>query len=116
MKKKIYVDTNLQIIFGVTLMAVMGVASIAPAFPKIAQELKISSQGIGMLITISTFPGVLLTPVLGLLADRFGRKKILVPSLMLFGVAGGACMFTRDFHFLLIWRFFRALEPLHWVP
>lgn len=107
-QKKIYLDTNLQIVFGVTLMAVMGVASLAPAFPKIAQELKISSQGIGMLITFFTFPGVLLTPVLGLLADRFGRKKILVPSLILFGVAGGACMVTRDFHFLLIWRFFQG--------
>ena len=107
-QKKIYLDTNLQILFGVTLIAVMGVTSIAPAFPRIAQELKISSQGIGMLITVFTFPGVLLTPVLGLLADRFGRKKILVPSLMLFGVAGGACMVTRDFHFLLIWRFFQG--------
>ena len=107
-QKKIYLDTNLQILFGVTLIAVMGVTSIAPAFPRIAQELKISSQGIGMLITVFTFPGVLLTPVLGLLADRFGRKKILVPSLLLFGVAGGACMVTRDFHFLLIWRFFQG--------
>jgi len=107
-QKKIYLDTNLQILFGVTLIAVMGVTSIAPAFPKIAQELKISSHGIGMLITVFTFPGVLLTPILGLLADRFGRKKILVPSLMLFGVAGGACMVTRDFHSLLIWRFFQG--------
>ncbi len=106
--QKIFLDTNLQIVFGITLMAVMGVTSITPAFPKMVQELKISSQGIGMLITVFTFPGVLLSPVLGLLADRFGRKRILVPALMLFGVAGGACTFARDFHSLLIWRFLQG--------
>ncbi len=46
-QKKLYLDTNLQIIFGVTLMAVMGVAIITPAFPRIIHELGVSSQGNG---------------------------------------------------------------------
>ncbi|MCP8304984.1 MAG: MFS transporter [archaeon] len=108
-QKKIYQDTNLQIIFGVTLMAVLGVASISPAFPKMVQELSISSQDIGLLITVFTLPGVLLTFVLGVLADQFGRKKILIPSLMLFGIAGGACSLVRDFNLLLILRFFQGI-------
>lgn len=42
-----------------------------------------------------TLPGVLFAPVLGVLADRFGRKKNLVPSLLLLGIhkyfiSGGA--------------------------
>jgi MFS family permease len=108
-QKKIYLDTNLQIVFGVTLMAVLGVSSIAPAFPKIVQELDISSKAIGLLITVFRFPSILLTPVLGVLADRFGRKKILVPALILFGIAGGACAFARDFKLLLILRFFQGI-------
>lgn len=99
-----YLDPNLRIIFGVTLMAVMGVASITPAFPKIARELGLSSQAVGMLVTVFTFPGVLLTPVLGILTDRWGRKRILVPSLLLFGLAGGACTLARDFNLLLLLR------------
>jgi len=39
---------------------------------------------------VFTLPGVFLAPVVGALADRFGRKRILVPSMMLFGVPGGA--------------------------
>jgi ACDE family multidrug resistance protein len=31
-----------------------------------------------------------MTPLLGVLSDRYGRKKILVPALLLFGLAGGA--------------------------
>lgn len=98
-------DTNLHVIFAVTLMAVLGVASITPAFPKVARELGVSAKQIALLITVFTFPGVLLTPVFGILADRFGRKRVLVPSLLLFGVAGSACFFVRDFNPLLALRF-----------
>jgi len=108
-QRPIYRDTNLQIIFCVTLMAVLGVATITPAFPKIVQELNISPQDVGLLITVFTFPGILLTLVLGVLADRFGRRKILVPSLMLFGIAGGACVLARDFNLLLILRFLQGI-------
>lgn len=107
--KPIYRDTNLQIIFGVTLMAVLGVSSITPAFPKMVQELSITPQEVGMLITFFTLPGIVLTPILGVLADRFGRKKVLIPSLVLFGVAGGACSLVRDFNILLLFRFFQGI-------
>jgi MFS transporter, ACDE family, multidrug resistance protein len=50
-----------------------------------------------------------MTPVLGVLPDRYGRKKILVPALLLFGLAGGACAFARGFEALLILRFFQGM-------
>ncbi|MHC2995502.1 MAG: MFS transporter [Candidatus Atribacteria bacterium] len=108
-KRKIYLDTNLQIIFGITLTTILGIVSISPAFPRMVQELNISVKDIGLLITFFTFPGILLTPILGVFADRLGRKKILIPSLMLFGIAGGACFFVRDFNLLLILRFFQGI-------
>jgi len=103
-KRKIYLDTNLQIIFGITLTYIMGVSSITPAFPKIVKELNISARDVGLLIAVFSFPGVLLTPFLGVIADRWGRKRIIIPSLMLFGIAGGLCFFVRDFKLLLILR------------
>ncbi len=90
-------------------MAVLGVASIAPAFPKIERELNISEQQAGLLITVFTLPGVILTPILGVMADRFGRKKILVPALLLFGLAGVSCFFVRDFQILLGFRLFQGI-------
>ncbi|MDU9048307.1 MAG: MFS transporter [Candidatus Electrothrix sp. Rat3] len=102
-------DRNLHIIFSVTLMAVMGVASLTPAFPKIIKELNISPRDIGLLITVFTVPGVFLTPILGVLADRFGRKRVLAPSLFLFALAGGACALTKDFPLLLFLRFFQGI-------
>jgi len=107
--KPLYRDHNLQIIFLITLMAVLGVSSLTPVFPKIARELNISTHSIGLLITVFTLPGIVLTPVFGILADRFGRKKILVPSLILFGLAGGSCALVRNFQLLLFFRFLQGV-------
>jgi ACDE family multidrug resistance protein len=106
---KLYLQPNLQIIFAVTLMAVLGVANITPAFPGIMRELGIKPQAVGYLITIFTLPGIFLTPVLGVLGDRIGRKKILFLSLLLFGIAGGACSFARDFSILMLLRFVQGI-------
>ena len=108
-QQKLYRDHNLQVIFGVTLMAVLGVASIAPAFPIIMDGLGITPGEVGLLITVFTFPGIILTPFLGILADRFGRKKILVPALFLFAFAGAACGLVRDMKILLLFRFIQGM-------
>ncbi len=108
-QSKLYRDPNLQIVFVVTLITVMGVSSISPAFPVIQEAFGISKPTVGLLIVVFTLPGVLFTPVLGVLADRFGRKKILVPSLLLFGIAGSACFFARDFNLLLTLRFLQGI-------
>jgi MFS transporter, ACDE family, multidrug resistance protein len=85
-------------------MAVLGVSSVGPALRKVADELGVSSGQVGLLITVFTLPGVLLTPIWGVLSDRHGRKKILVPSLLLFGVAGASCALACDFELLIMLR------------
>ncbi|MFV0593828.1 MAG: MFS transporter [Draconibacterium sp.] len=107
--ESVFKNKNLYIIFGITLIAMMGVASITPAFPDIIQYFDISPQQVGGLIVAFTLPGVFLTPFTGILADRYGRKIVLVPSLFLFGLAGFACMFTKDFYWLMVLRFFQGI-------
>jgi len=102
-------NPSLHIIFLVTLLAVMGVSSIAPALPLMVREFNVKPGQIGLLITVFTLPGIILTPVTGILADRYGRKTILTPSLLLFGIAGFLCTFTRKFELLLLLRFFQGL-------
>lgn len=108
-RRSLFADPNLYIVFSVTLMAVLGVASVTPAFPKISAELGVSPQQVGLLIAVFTVPGVVLTPMLGILADRYGRKRILLPSLLIFGIAGGACGFARHFELLLGLRLFQGM-------
>jgi len=103
------IEKNMIIIFGVTLIAVMGIASITPAFPGIIKYFGISTHQVGWLIAAFTLPGIFLTPVSGILADRFGRKVVLVPALFVFGIAGFLCSFMRDFHSLLALLFIEGI-------
>jgi len=100
---------KLVVIYLTTLMAVLGVASIIPAFPSIVQHFNISPTQVTLLITVFTLPGIFLSPVVGILADRFGRKVILTPSLFLFGIAGFACILTNSWQELLVLRFFQGV-------
>lgn len=106
---KLYLHRNLQFVFGVTLMAILGVSSIIPALPDIMQGLHMTPATIGTVIAAFTLPGVLFSPLVGILADRMGRKKILVPALFLFGIAGFCCFFARDVRTLLALRFVQGM-------
>lgn len=108
-QKNLYQDKNLLIVFAVSLIAVLGVGSVTPAFPKLAQALNVPQQNIGLLVTVFTLPAFLLGPIIGVLADQFGRKQVIVPSLFLFGIAGTACAFARDFNLLLLLRFLQGI-------
>jgi MFS transporter, ACDE family, multidrug resistance protein len=102
-------NANLLIIFGMTLTVVLGVSSITPAFPGIMHELHLTKSQVGLLITFYSLPGIFFALLMGVGADRFGRKIILVPCMLLYGIAGGACAFTRDFNLLLVLRFLQGL-------
>ncbi|MBW4614861.1 MAG: MFS transporter [Desmonostoc vinosum HA7617-LM4] len=108
-RKPVYQELNFQIICAVSLIAVIGVSSVTPAFPKLAKALTVSPSNLGLLITVFTLPTVILGPVIGVAADRWGRKKIVVPSLFLFGIAGTACAFVRDFNLLLFLRLLQGI-------
>lgn len=89
-------------------MAVLGVSTITPVLPQVAVIFARTPQTVAMLIVVFTLPGALFTPILGVMADRVGRKKVLVPSLLLFAFAGTACGFARDFETLLLLRFLQG--------
>ncbi|WP_135823173.1 MFS transporter [Halostella litorea] len=89
------------IIFASTLVSVMGVSLISPALPTIQAAWNISASQASLLISAFTLPGIVLTPFIGLIADRVGRKRVLVPSLFLFGVSGIAVVFVDGFTTLL---------------
>lgn len=94
-------DKNLRIVFGVTLMVVIGVSSVLPALPEIIRAFGVGPGDAGLVLSLFTLPGIALTPVLGVLADRVGRRAVLVPSLVLFGLGGIACGLAGDFRTLL---------------
>lgn len=102
-------NRSLVIIVWITLMTALGITSIPPALPVIAEHFKISGDKSQLLMVFFALPGIILTPTLGILADIYGRKRILAPSLFLFGVAGVACFFASTFEQLLVFRFLQGV-------
>ena len=94
---KLLKDRRLYVIFSITLVGVMGVASLTPALPRISQALELNTSEIALLISAFTFPGIFLTPVAGVFADRLGRKAVLIPSLFIFGLL---CFITALIFFI----------------
>lgn len=96
---------NAFLVFSISLMAIVGIVAITPALPLIATELAISKEKIGLLVSVFTLPGIILTPLFGIISDKFGRKLILLPSLFVLGFFSVLSLFVRDFYLLITFRF-----------
>jgi MFS family permease len=92
------------VIFASTLVAVMGVSLISPALPAVQEAWGISESQASLLLSAFTLPGIFLTLPIGLLADRIGRKPILIPALVVFGLSGGGIIVISDFTLILVFR------------
>lgn len=100
---------RLQVILASSLIGVMGVSLLSPVLPALRSTFAITDAQVGLIITVYTFPGIVLTPFVGLAADRIGRRRTLVPLLLLFGVAGAAIALTNTFRQVLILRFVQGI-------
>ncbi len=106
-------DRRLWTIFSVTIMAIMGVSSVMSTLPLLSRGLGFPIEDVGKVITFFTLPGLIFTPVAGMLADRYGRKRVLIPALLLFCAGGLACGFATNLNMLLA---FRAVQGLGAAP
>ena len=97
-----------SIILSITLTGIMGNVLVTPVAPDIAAEFGEGTSGVGLLLAAATAPGVLLAPVIGVLADRYGRRAVVVPCLALFGIAGGLGGFAPTFATLVALRFLQG--------
>lgn len=77
---------------------------VAPVFPEIVEQLQIDPRWAGTLVSMHTLTTALSSPVLGILADRIGPLRILIPSLICYALFGSAGAFMQSFDSLLLSR------------
>lgn len=80
---------SIVLIFAITVTGITVNSLVTPAVPDILQGLGASAGSAGILIAAATLPGIFMAPAFGVLADRYGRREVLIPCLVLFGVSGG---------------------------
>ncbi|PFK35397.1 MFS transporter [Bacillus cereus] len=73
----------------VPLVMTLGNSMLIPILPTIEKKLHISSFQVSMIITIYSIFAILLIPIAGYLSDRWGRKMVMIPSLLIAAIGGG---------------------------
>lgn len=73
---------------GVPFLMVLGNSMLIPEFPRIKSALNISQFQMGLMITLFSASAGITIPFLGYISDVIGRKKVVVPSIILYGVGG----------------------------
>lgn len=97
------------VIISSSLIGVMGVSLISPLLPELRPVFGVSDAAVGLFITAYSIPGIFLTPFIGYVADRIGRKWALVPLLFTFGIAGAGIAFTTNLLVALGLRFLQGI-------
>lgn len=87
---------------------------LLPIFPQMRKTLGLSLQEISLMFVIVSFTAAFLNPLGGILADKWGRKKIVVPSIFIYGAAGGLAgaallLLENPFRTVLFFRFLQGV-------
>jgi MFS transporter, DHA1 family, tetracycline resistance protein len=75
-------NKRLLIIFGVVLVNMMALGIVVPLMPYLAGKVGASEFEIGLLIASYPLAQLVGAPVLGRLSDRYGRKPVLIVSIL----------------------------------
>jgi MFS transporter, ACDE family, multidrug resistance protein len=97
------------LILAITVNGIMVNALVAPIAPDIAVDLGRSAGAAAALLVAASLPGIFFAPVVGLLADRRGRRCVLVRCLVVYGVSGIAGGAAPSFGFLLAARVLQGI-------
>jgi MFS transporter, ACDE family, multidrug resistance protein len=92
------------LIFTISLTGILNNTLVTPAVPDILAEFGVPSDRAGILVSSGAVAGIVLAPIIGLLADRFGRRIVLVACLVAFAAFGGLASLAPTFGILLVAR------------
>lgn len=96
-------------IFAVTVTGILSNTLVNAPLPDILEAFDRPDGDAGMFVAAAAVPGIAAALGIGLLADRFGRRAVLVPCLAGFGVAGLAGAAAPSFEVLLALRFAQGI-------
>ncbi|KUK41052.1 MAG: Major facilitator superfamily MFS_1 [Clostridia bacterium 62_21] len=72
----------------VPFVMVLGNSMLIPVLPDLKRALHLTSCEASLVITLFSVPAGLVIPLCGYLSDRYGRKKVIIPALLLYGLGG----------------------------
>lgn len=95
---------TVRVVLASVALAPLGVPLISPALPLIRDAFGLTDARASLVVSAYFVTGVALSPPIGVLADLVGRRRVLVPSAVAFGLAGGAVPLAPGFEAILALR------------
>jgi predicted MFS family arabinose efflux permease len=80
-----------------------------PLLPLLAKAFHASAGAIGLVVTVSTIAVAITAPFTGIVADRFGRKNVIVPAAFLLAIPTILAGLSGSLGQLLFWRFWQGV-------
>src|SRR5205807_1489814 len=77
--------------------------------PMLAKAFDVSPGRISLVVTASTLAVALAAPFAGIVADRFGRKRVIVPAAFLLAIPTLLAATATSYGQLLFWRFLQGV-------
>ncbi|WP_423407064.1 MFS transporter [Heyndrickxia sp. MSNUG] len=75
-------------ISSIPLVMTLGNSMLIPVLPVMERKMGISAFQSSLIITVYSIVAIFLIPIAGYLSDHIGRKKVIIPSLIITGIGG----------------------------
>jgi MFS transporter, ACDE family, multidrug resistance protein len=75
-------------IASIPLVMTLGNSMLIPVLPVMEKKMGISAFQSSLIITVYSIVAIFLIPIAGYLSDHIGRKKVIIPSLIITGIGG----------------------------
>lgn len=108
-------------ISSIPLILVLGNSMLIPILPKMKSVLDITQFKVSLVISVFSISAAISIPVLGYLSDRFSRKAVIIPALILYGSGGllagaAAAWFSNAFTWILAGRIMQGIGAAGTAP
>lgn len=94
-----------MVVFAISIVGILGNTVINAPLPDIVAYFGRGDGAAGLIVAAATLPGIFVAPAVGILADRFGRRTVIVPCLVVFGLSGLGSALAPSFEVLVALRF-----------
>lgn len=105
----------------IPLMMTLGNSMLIPILPEMKSSLGLTQLQVSLTITVFSIAAALMIPIVGYLSDRYSRKIIIIPSLILFAggalLAGlGAAVFSNSYVWIIVGRSLQGIGAAGGAP
>lgn len=109
-RQPISVPILAALLAGLAMLGPFSVDTCFPSFPAIARDLSLTPAELQQTLSAYFFPFAVMTLFHGTLSDSFGRRPVILVSLVAYAMASVGCVFAYDFAQLLIFRVLQGMS------